>query len=183
MRVESLYAEFPTLGLRGSMLHLFDHAVAASRRAGSRAGRDIRRIEALALGENCPQDARVLVGDGPQRSIPTHACLELNDPAREPVGSSMGARYRGARALEQQRAQIRVALFGDAAQAGLAAAALLFGHRADPGGKLAAVLEQVSVADGRHRGRGSERPDADDRHGALPVCVVLYMRADLCVAP
>jgi hypothetical protein len=125
----------------------------------------------------------VFVRDGHQRSIPAHPCLELNDPARQPVASSMGARHGGARALKQQRAQILVALPGDAAQPGLAATARLFGHRAEPGGELAAVFEEVSVADARHRGRRGERPDADDRHHALRVAIVLHLRGDLQVAP
>ncbi len=47
------------------------------------------------------------------------------------------------------------------AQPRLTAAARLFGDATEPGSKLAAVFEQASVADGSHRGRRGERPDAD----------------------
>jgi hypothetical protein len=48
------------------------------------------RIEALALGQNRPQNPRVLVGDGDHRSVQTDTCPQLYDPAREPVIASMG---------------------------------------------------------------------------------------------
>ena len=48
--------------------------------------------------------------------------------------------------LNQQRAQVRVAAFGDAAQIGFAAAGILSGRQAQPGTKLRAVAELFEIA-------------------------------------
>jgi hypothetical protein len=64
----------------------------------------------------------------------------------------MGCHDGGARTLEQQRAQIVVALFCDMAEPGLTAAARLLGHRAKPAGKLSAVLELTRITHSGDRG-------------------------------
>lgn len=84
----------------------------------------------LALGQDGPQNSCVLVGHRDQSLVKTHACLQLDDPAREPVVASVGRQDRGACALKQQGSQIGVPLFCDAPEPRLAAATVLLGHDA-----------------------------------------------------
>jgi hypothetical protein len=79
----------PFGGLYGGVLRFRDRGAAHESR---RTDWGIGGIEALAFGEDRPEDSRVLVDDGHQHSIPARPRTELNDPARQPVGSSMCTR-------------------------------------------------------------------------------------------
>ncbi|SEF12521.1 hypothetical protein SAMN02787142_7845 [Burkholderia sp. WP9] len=85
-------------------------------------------IEAFVPGQYGPEDASVLVGNRDQRLIVANTRMQLDDPAREPVIASVRCENGRSSALEQERAQIVAALFGDPAEPLFAAAAVLFGN-------------------------------------------------------
>src|SRR5260370_24881790 len=98
------------------------------------------RAQRLVLGEQRPGDARVLVGDGNERSVVAAARLQLEDPARHAVLVSRGTMQHGAGALHQQVSEVGIATLADMPQAGLAAGGVLSPHDPAPGGALPAVL-------------------------------------------
>ena len=73
----------------------------------------------------------------------------------------------GTGAVDQERAQVGIAFFGDAAEPDPAAGGVLFGRQAQPGGELTGVAKLPGVTDaGEHRG-GGDRADAGDGHEPL----------------
>ena len=69
--------------------------------------------------------------------------------------------------MYQQRAQVGIAATGDGTEPVLAAAGVLAGHQAEPGGQLPAIGEQAWITHGGHEGIGRQRPDAGDLLHAL----------------
>jgi hypothetical protein len=96
-------------------------------------------IERLVTREHRPEDARVLVGQSNDRSLPTHAQLELHQPAADAVTALARGHHGGLRALDQQRAQIVVAVLRDRPETGLAARGLLARREAWPSAELTHV--------------------------------------------
>jgi hypothetical protein len=64
--------------------------------------------------------------------------------------------------MDEQRAQVTIAAFADAKRALSAAARSLPGHKPKPRGKLAAILEALSITDRSHQRCRAQRPDAFD---------------------
>jgi hypothetical protein len=118
-------------------------------------GAQVIRVELLVSGHHRLQDARVLVRQRYHGFLPARAhAREAQYPLRDPVSSSLCSHHRRLRALDQQHAQVAVAMLGDAAKHAFAAAGTLPGDHAEPGCELRAVLELLEVA---HRSRCSAR--------------------------
>jgi len=75
-------------------------------------GAQVVGIERLAAGHHGPQDARVLVRQRHNRLLPSRALAQGKYPFRYPVAAALGGHHRRLRALDQQRAQVRVASLG-----------------------------------------------------------------------
>lgn len=141
------------------------------------------RVELVALREDRPQDAGVLVGDGGECLLVANAGLQLDDPPRQPVVASGRGGKGGACAQNQQSAQVVVALCRDTAEPPLAAAAVLFGHHPNPGGQLATVPELARVDHGRYRGGCPEGPDATHFHATFCLGIPIGVLGNLPIEP
>lgn len=127
--------------------------------------------------EQCPDDARVLGGDGHAGAVIAATFTHGQRPTREPVLASLGGLQDGARAEDQQGSQVRIAASGDVAEASLAAGRVLPWHEAEPGGELPPIGELVGIADTSDESRGAERPDTvEDLHA--PRALVAAAHAD-----
>src|SRR5450631_335047 len=107
-----------------------------------------RGVVAFILGKHGPKDAGMLVGDGDQGLVVALATIELDDPALQSTGAC-GLRIDGrlqctASTLNQQGAQIEVAVQADPSQSGPAAGAMLPRREAEPGAKLTTILEDTN---------------------------------------
>jgi hypothetical protein len=106
-------------------------------------------MEMLPAGEQFPQHPCVLVGQRHRSDIGTTLAPELDGPLTTRVIVASGHLQRGASAVDQQRAQIAVALFGDRQQHLLAAAGadlqVVMAYRY-PGGADKAAIELHPVA-------------------------------------
>ena len=150
---------------------------------GRRLEADVFGVEAFFARHHRPQDAGVLVGHGHAGLLPSHARRQLRQPARGRVVASVGGHHRRLGALDQQRAQVVVAAFGDAPQTGLAAAGVLAWHQAQPGAELVAALELLEVTHAGGQRRRTEFADPDDFGRTLGRRAAAHMLADLLVAP
>lgn len=73
-----------------------------------------------------------------------------------------GSAEDGARAMDQQGPQVAITTFADAEETVSTATRSLLGHEAEPGGKLATVLEAASITDRSHQRRRAQWADAFD---------------------
>src|SRR5205823_934278 len=79
-------------------------------------------------------------------------------------GPAVRAHQEHLRRLDQQRAQVLAAPLGDAAEDRPAAGAVLSGHKAEPGAKIAPALKSLSRADRGDKTGRNQRPDARHAH-------------------
>ena len=70
-------------------------------------------------GEQGPDDAGVLGGDGDDRAVITATRSQRERPARQAIGLLPRTLQHGTRTDHQQRAQVRIAAFGDTPELGL----------------------------------------------------------------
>ena len=83
--------------------------------------------------------------------------------------------------MYQQCLQVSIPLFGDRAQAVLAATRMLSGDQSQRGGVIAPTLEYMRIAHARHQRRGRLRCDRRDLHEPPRRFARLGKRADLGV--
>lgn len=69
--------------------------------------------------------------------------------------------------MDEQRAEVGIALFGDPSLSDLAAGGVLPRRQLQPGRELAAILELFGVADAGKHGGGGDRLDPRNRHQPL----------------
>ena len=101
----------------------------------------------LTAGEQLPQHPGVFVGQRDGGHIGTAFAPQAQGPLTAGViVASRHVKHRTA-AMNQQRAQVAVALFGDRQQHLLAAGGVLARHQAEIGAEGAAVGELPSIAD------------------------------------
>ena len=93
------------------------------------------------------------------------ACLLLVPAAS--FGAGFALFEHGARAVDEQGAQVRVAALGCPAELALEAAAGFFGCQPEPGGEVPPVAEGLHAAGGGNEGGGDQQPDARHRHQLL----------------
>ena len=110
------------------------------------AGRSADRDEGALLGEQRPDDAGVLGGDGDDGAVVATALAQCHGPAGEAIGFMRGGLQYGAGAEHEQGSQIGVAAFGDAAESGLAAGGMLPGTRPSQAANWRAELNSWPVA-------------------------------------
>lgn len=67
------------------------------------------------VGEQRPGDAGVLVGDGDERAVVASPLPLRQRPAGDAIGTALGAVQHRARALEEQRPEVGIALSRDMA--------------------------------------------------------------------
>src|SRR5215469_4025665 len=150
-----------------------------SSRRGGRLG-NLGCLEAAAMGENGPCDARQLVGKRDRQHIAVQPPLGRLDPGFEPVALPVlrpDQDHPGG--LSEQDAQVAIAALGYLAKDGAASRRELFGDKTQPGGEVAALGERISGTDGRYRRAGDDRPDAGHAHQPLAAAIPARKRFDL----
>ena len=163
------------------LLYLADGFVcpAVNRDSGGRADR--HHPVRFAARQHDPDDAGIL---GRQ----CHRCpfvATAGDQFAQPAADSIllvleRGQYRTC-AVDQQHAQVLVALFGDAPQAGLAAGAVLPWHQPQPGGQLPSVVELGRVGNAGDQRGGGDRANAGQAHQAPGGFAVARQVLDLAV--
>ena len=103
------------------------------------------RAPTLPARQHCPRDARHLVGKRNRHDQGRSPRQKLRRPSGgwRPLA---GEPQNGGRADDQEPANVRVALFGDAAQAFFPATRMLSRNEAEPGGKLAPGGEDACIS-------------------------------------
>ncbi|MBB6414357.1 hypothetical protein HNQ71_007067 [Mesorhizobium sangaii] len=86
----------------------------------------------------------------------------LAEPEARRILIAASPTQSGASAMNHQRAQIAIAAFADAEQAGSPSTGSLLRHQTKPGGELAAVLEAGPIAHGSDQGCRRHRANAFD---------------------
>ena len=99
-------------------------------------------------GHDGPENPRVLVGERHGGLLPAATLAQSLPPLRDGVVVVLADQHDRLGTLYQQVAQVVAAALGDAAQAGLAAAGILFRRQPQPGAELGAVpgVEQAVVS-------------------------------------
>jgi hypothetical protein len=135
-RSDRSHHQLLSLALRHTEAFSFSH---------SRSGACGRGLIGAARRQQRPHDAGVLGGQRDHRFVKAAPGFEGQGPAAGGIGASGEPTQDGARAVNQQRAEIDIPPFGDPAQSPGPAAGVLSGHHAQPRRKLAAVLEGVRI--------------------------------------
>src|SRR3989344_7737658 len=86
----------------------------------------------LPVGHERPEDARVLVGERHRGDVRPAPRGERIDPAGAGIVLAFRGRYRGARPVDQERAQVRVPALADTEQHVLPAGPVLPRHEPEP---------------------------------------------------
>ena len=98
--------------------------------------------------------------DGSHVHVP--ALFELSRPSAFRIGLFPDDAQIRAGSGGEERTQLPITLFGDLAEAILAAARMLTLRQAERGGVIASALEHVWITHARHDGRGRDRTNALD---------------------
>ena len=134
--------------------------------ARDRGSSDELPLEVFSVMQHRPREPGVLGCNGNHGFPVASSFDELARPAAETVlFVSEASQYRAC-SHDEQAAQVGVSGFGDAAETGFAAAAVLTGDEADPGGKLAPVTEIVALANAGDQSTGGGGTDAGELHEA-----------------
>ena len=97
------------------------------------------------VGEQRPDDAGVLVGQGDGGNVSVASSDQAREPAVGLISSVRKVSQHRASAMDKQRAQVSVAVLAYAQQPGLAARGVLARYQPDPGGHLPPVLEVLRI--------------------------------------
>ena len=127
-------------------------------------------VIALASGHDGPQNSRVLVGERNGGFLPAAAFAQSLRPLRDGVVVVLSGQHGSLGPLYQQVSQVVAAALGDATQAGLAAAGVLFRRQPQPGTELGAVLELLEVPDRGHDGRSGNETDRSEERRVGKEC-------------
>src|SRR4051812_22544343 len=132
-------------------------------------GKDVRHRTSAYLNNRLEQDHRGIKGryrpmrgDRDRHDVRRLALDEPQEPRRLHALAAPGPAQHGLRADNEKAPQVRVAALRDAAQPLLAAARVLAGHKADPGGELPARAELRGIGHAGGDERGVHRADAGD---------------------
>lgn len=134
----------------------------------------------LAPGEQCPEDAGVLVGDSHGGDMLSPALAQAVDPITAGVAFLSRPLHRGPRPVNKQRSQIAIAPLRDTQQARFPPAGVLLGHQTQPRHHLPAVVEDAGITHGGEKGRGNER--ANPLHLSQTLTTLILLE-DLFDAP
>src|SRR4051794_5753996 len=109
------------------------------------------------MSKNRPDDPSILCGQGNVRLVIAAAHDEIRRPPAETCGLAAGRMlHGGSSSLDQQSSKVIIATFGYASQSSLAARRVLLRRQAQPGRKLASILEVARTAEGGdHPERGN----------------------------
>ena len=102
------------------------------------------------MGEQRPDDARVLVGQGHRRDVLVAPANQTGEPGLRMIYFAFCCPDYRAGIVNEQCPKISVTAFADAQQGLFAAARALSRHQPQPGGQLPTVVEVLRIAD---RGR------------------------------
>jgi hypothetical protein len=114
-----------------------------------------------------PNGAGILVRQRDCRHILVASAHEFRQPAFCQVRLVLSDSDHRSGTMNQQGSQVGIPAFADAQQGGLAAAGVLLGHQAQPGGQLPAIRKSLCITD-----RGDERTRGD-RANARNLCQLL----------
>lgn len=114
----------------------------------------------LVSGQQRPDDARILVGDGHDGAVRPAALPELVHPLAEPIRLADCGSNDRAGAMDQQSSQMLVTAFADPHQDCSISAGMLAWDQPQPGGHVASVVEVPPVTDRGNDGRRSFWPNA-----------------------
>ena len=121
----------------------------------------------LAAGEQRPDDARVLRREGDCRDIVRAAPAQALRPAALGIAALRGHAQHRAGAVNEQGAQVHIAVLGHGAESLLAAGGMLPRREPEPSGELATVVEHLGVAHAGDQRRRGDRAYALDLHQPL----------------
>src|SRR5258708_31447469 len=140
----------------------------------------LARLEAAAMGENAPGDARQLVGECDRQHIAVQPLLGCLDPGFEPVALPVlrSDQYDPGR-LNEQDPQVAIAALRYLAEDRVVFRRELFGDKTQPGGEVAALGERIPGADRRHHRAGDNRPDTRHAHQPLATGILARKASDL----
>jgi putative ABC transport system substrate-binding protein len=109
--------------------------------------------------------ARELVGKGDRQHVVVEALGGGRDPGLEAMAlPGGGPQQHDAGGLDEERAQVPVAAFGDPPENGAISGGDLLRDEPEPSAKVAALGEGVTGSDGGNRGAGDEGADSRHRH-------------------
>ena len=133
------------------------------------------------VGEQRPDDAGVLVGQGDGGNVSVASSDQAREPAVGLISSVRKVSQHRASAMDKQRAQVSVAVLAYAQQPGLAARGVLARHQPYPGGYLPPVAEVLRIPDAGDQGARGERADAPDALQSAAILVVPVPGDDLAL--
>jgi len=118
-----------------------------------------------------PEDTSELVGEGDGGTVVSAALEDGEGPGLEVVGAfdAGSGEQDGARAVDQESAQIRIAALGDGAEMTAQAAGELAGDQAERAGEPSAGSESVQRADEGDQGGGGDQANSRDGEGSRRV--------------
>ena len=102
-------------------------------------------LEFHVFSQHRPDNARVLVGHGYDRSVDTAPLTQSIDPPAERVGLARGHAHDGSGAVNQQGSQVLIAALADAHQDLSVPAGMLPWDKTHPGRQMSTVLELGTI--------------------------------------
>src|SRR4029453_1601025 len=161
-----------------------DYIVAYSQsragRSGGLDGGDRPRLEAPAMSQNAPCDARQLVGERDCQHIVVQPPFGSLDPGFEPVAlPALRPDQDDPGSLHEQHAQVAIAALGYLAKDRAVPRGDLLRDKAQPSCKVAALLERIPGADRSHHRAGDDRPDPRHAHQSLATAILAWECVDL----
>ena len=104
------------------------------------------RFVAAVLGQDGPGNTRKLVGQGGDKDVAMQSLRRVRNPRPKPMlGPTRRMQKNGPGTQNEKRAQVGVAVFGDATEDRSVPCRHLLGHKAKPRRELTPVLEGASV--------------------------------------
>ena len=154
---------------------------ATSQSPGGTKGRGSSGSVILVVRKERPDDAGVLGGKSYRGDVVGPAVAQALDPSALGIGALWSDPQYGAGAVDEQRSQVDVAVFGDGPETLFAAGGMLSWRESEPSCELSAVLEDLGVADSGHDGRCGERADALELHQSLGGVTGASQRGDAAI--
>src|SRR5688572_29323205 len=146
--------------------------------SGSGSG-SVARLVLTVMRKQRPDDAGILVGESNRSDIRITPRCDAREPPVGLLGTALDTHQHGARPVNQQSSQVRIATLTDAQQNGLATRGALARHQSEPCRELPAVVKDFCIADARHQRARRQCSDPGDRLQALTGRVVAVPGGDL----
>src|ERR1700687_4236681 len=116
------------------------------------APRDVPALILSAVGQERPDDARVLVRERHRSDVGVSPRGQPRKPALGLIGMPFEMPQDGSCPMDQQRTQVHIAALADAEQLRLASGGVLARNQTDPRRELATILECSGIANACYQG-------------------------------